>query len=626
MSDEKLPITYKKNQIPQDTHYMNDDNNSEEDDFDENDDQDENYFQPSPVTYRIPFVPEAVQLFLSAIANRNEEEAIACLDKEEIQIFLKAHINSPINCKPNGGMAPIYESFLMFASEYGLPKLAEKLINIGADVNLIFEPMLLPMHEIGATALALASRNGHLSVAKMLIEKGANVDSGFYCYTYPESFFVTHGAQVGHSHTSPIFDCLLQNKLDVAKYLLSKGATFNLTDTEWEGHFQSAFSFNIPWQSTIGDKEKSSVLKFIDLYNFFADRQFASGVAQQKKEQILIQIFHRAIWKNQLPLVQMLVEKYSTLIDSFNTENYSHHDWSDEQKEFYALSSDSTGEFAVECAARAKNFTILKFLADKGAKLDTSNICYNGLYAHEKGIITGLNGVGVFKNSDCGVTELHYFASIGDENIDRIKSLLQKCNLHAKDKWGRTALDIALANKQCKTMQLLIKNGASIEPLIEWKEKHKSNLLHFLLKNDNDNISYFHTLGELIDKKIIDVNEKDSFGRTPLMIASHYSTLNAVQFLINHGAQTDVRENAGFNAFDIAIDDGTEESFHKDYKSTSFSTLSSLGITQFRAAPSDTATGSGGNNIATPTNSAPPSVAQQANVNALAENIQELKM
>ena len=102
----------------------------------------------------------------------DQESALACasyLGLEELVTVLLDHIT---------GSYPGLDRSLFFASGSGALKVVNLLLRYGAQVNFIRDDVRAKFDLEADTALGIACKNGHLPVAKVLIENGANPDVG----------------------------------------------------------------------------------------------------------------------------------------------------------------------------------------------------------------------------------------------------------------------------------------------------------------------------------------------------------------------------------------------------------------------------------------------------------------
>jgi len=113
-----------------------------------------------------------------------------------------------------GTMSP-----LMQAIEKGDLKGAENLLNQGASMNAgtVCDPAM-PEYE-SYTALGCAAKNGRTGAAKLLLDKGADINQKWGGYRF------------GHWNPTPLILASLGGHTDTVKLLLDRGADVNASDT-----------------------------------------------------------------------------------------------------------------------------------------------------------------------------------------------------------------------------------------------------------------------------------------------------------------------------------------------------------------------------------------------------------
>ena len=121
---------------------------------------------------------------LASACRQNQVDAVRCL--------LEAGIGDHVDSRDRGG-----KTALMHASEHGHLEVARLLVEAGADIHCL--------NHDGKTALMYASVSGHLGVARLLVEAGADTD----CRDRGRQTAM-HASEHGH--------------LDVARLLVEAGA------------------------------------------------------------------------------------------------------------------------------------------------------------------------------------------------------------------------------------------------------------------------------------------------------------------------------------------------------------------------------------------------------------------
>ncbi len=234
------------------------------------------------------------------------------------------------------------------------------------------------------------------------------------------------------------------------------------------------------------------------------------------------------------------------------------------------------GWTALMVAANYGQIAVSKLLIENGADVQAQHL--TGLTAlmaaadyGQAGLVELLieKGAEVDAISLSGRTALMFSAENGHTDVSKL--LIEKgADINAKDKDDRSALNWARQNSQDQIAKILLENGAIVEGkeedliaakdadifdaffLAEDREELKKDLADFLLAvvrgSTNEVRSYI--------KKGLDVNAKDFYGRTVLMLAVEHRQLDVVKILIENGADEDIQGKNGRTALMIAQQKG----------------------------------------------------------------------
>lgn len=132
--------------------------------------------------------------------------------------------------------AGVSEDFLQAAAT-GNVKLAEKLLNKGADINVTYTGNKAGM-SYGETALIKSASAGNQAMVKMLLKKGADpnkTNEGYSAIIYASTsgyveivkMLIENGANINQIHvdgTTPLINAALGGHTELVKLLLDKGA------------------------------------------------------------------------------------------------------------------------------------------------------------------------------------------------------------------------------------------------------------------------------------------------------------------------------------------------------------------------------------------------------------------
>ena len=128
---------------------------------------------------------------------------------------------------------------------------------------------------------------------------------------------------------------------------------------------------------------------------------------------------------------------------------------------------------------------------------------------------------------------------LNDKDIENKTYDYIKKNINVLTKFGYTLLSAASFNNETEVVKLLLEHGADPTIIL-------SNALTALHQAANSYIVHL-----LIDYEG-DINAKDTYGNTPLMIASYKGNVDVVNAMIESGAYINEKNNKGLTALMIA--------------------------------------------------------------------------
>ncbi|KAK6983588.1 ankyrin repeat domain-containing protein 50 [Biomphalaria glabrata] len=174
-------------------------------------------------------------------------------------------------------------------------------------------------------------------------------------------------------------------------------------------------------------------------------------------------------------------------------------------------------------------------------KLSSEEIIENILLVLETLLTNGANLEGT---DDHGRTAL--IASVQTKlSLEVLKYLLNKgANVNHSDNNGWTALNLAAKTHNLAFSHLLLKHSADVD----LKTYSGHTPLHNAIGNSH--------LAELLLVYRANVNARDESGDTPLLLVSNYTCglEQIAKLLIDHGADLNIRNNAGMSALDLATE------------------------------------------------------------------------
>lgn len=194
------------------------------------------------------------------------------------------------------------------------------------------------------------------------------------------------------------------------------------------------------------------------------------------------------------------------------------------KKQADPLYKDEKGMNAFFAAADSNNISVMSLLLSKGVNIEQRN--------------------------DVGNTALMHAAEKG--NLKAVRLLAEKnANINTKNYNGETALSLATNHEHNDTVGFLVSRGAKID------KKTASKIITRSIENEDTDLlkSVLETYPNLID-------ERNSAGRTPLILAVLADNANAVKFLISKGADINLADDFnGLTPISYAAREGIEYIF-----------------------------------------------------------------
>lgn len=209
-------------------------------------------------------------------------------------------------------------------------------------------------------------------------------------------------------------------------------------------------------------------------------------------------------------------------------------------------------------AVKENNKRIVKKLLSEGADVDEiDNYYYTPLLLAYYADLKDIEKILISKGADIHLVGASMLATALQRNdFTAAKELLDKgVNINSKSKAGnleQSAIEKCLGNDDA--FNFLVENGANIDT----KTYDGGSLLHEALRCMWGELGSLKVVKYLIEKGL-DVNARDSYGRTPLIMACECSRCESeyIQLLLDNGA--DINVKADYTAYDRAKRSGCSE-------------------------------------------------------------------
>ncbi|KAJ5663271.1 hypothetical protein N7507_004002 [Penicillium longicatenatum] len=368
----------------------------------------------------------------------------------------------------------------------------------------------------GFTALGIACYRGHLEIAKIMLQAGADM-------TIPTV-----------DGSTPIFTAARNGHIEVVQLLINAGADFREPERTYGSTLLHAAT----------DSGNINIVQLLLDYGADASVKNNAGVTA----------LLTASWDGYLDIVSLLVSKQAN-IDA----------------------ADRSGFSPLNAALAEGRLEIAKILLDNHANIEiATERGWTPLhFASRNGsleIVEILIGKGVDKNSVNreGWTPLLRACYLG--HVDVASSLISHgANVDIRDRFNRTALDSASTSGHVQVVRLLLQEGVDIEAIDDdgWTALiAASNAGHFqvvqLLLENGANIEAATKYGwtalinatdkghfevaQLLLESGADIKATGDYGWTPLIHALLEGHLKVVELLLDNGAEIEAAGNNGLNA------------------------------------------------------------------------------
>ena len=438
----------------------------------------------------------AMNAFLFAVRSGNADTVRLLLDKVSIDINHQSEYELR-----DDERYTIMPTPLMFAARYGHTDVMKLLIEKGADVSIIDNG--------GENALSLATKHGHIASVRLLFELGlANANSTDHWETPILTiaagnghkdlvqFLLDNGAEVNRlggfwGCDTAIKDAVFNNHIEIVQLLLDAGADVNLGDKIGNLKSNNAYPVLVLYMvcDTYGEKINMDMLKLL----------LDAGVNVNAMDNLHETALYKAAENGDIDAVRLLLDYGADVNLGRETPLIA------------ALSDDSKNMHA-----------IVQLLIDNGADVhrctDTSLWSTVMLAAvNHPECLPLLIEAGADINYVCrGITDYYSYTALmwaaEDGVTESVKILLENgADIHAKNKRGKTALDLAMTNQHTEIVQLLqaagAKNSEDYSPQTEKKKSEEEQMLEVFQAAFGAIVEHKDEIAKIYQKLFIDTEK-----------------------------------------------------------------------------------------------------------------------
>jgi ankyrin repeat protein/uncharacterized protein YecT (DUF1311 family) len=486
------------------------------------------------------------------------EHAMALVEGEDLQ-KIGAYLAQPgvnVNDHPGG-----VKTLLDYAAERNLVKVAQYLLDHGADVNVLTQRAEDKMvNRPGISPLCRAAYFNGLEVMELLLRNGASVNSAkgtqspLICAAFrgnlkAAEMLVEHGADVNHEYgpyDTASSRAIQQGHVDVARYLLSHGASLQPGDVNYAAIAGSPELVDI---ALVGHPTKE--MRNSALASAAANGRVDEPTRQRMLKSLLAQGADPDAAQNGLPN-GVMNQAFSADTAAFLLDNG-------------ANSSGKLTGFDLAAAfvctgANQDPLPLLRMLVARHLDFSSPGVARMGPLgcATEAGRIEVIDyltnhGASMTWPDSHGFVPIFYAKTrIVIEDLMRHGADLNQPMQQRKPDGGlqpvpqRTPLSNAIESHQWDTMALLVSMGADVR-------SRGATYLAMVAVNGP-----LGTVGILLDAGI-DINGTNDDKETALMAAVRAERQDGVQLLLDHGADANVQNRIGRTALHLAVEAGNVE-------------------------------------------------------------------
>lgn len=386
------------------------------------------------------------------------------------------------------------DTALIFAAQYGLEDMVDKLLARGANPTLL--------NEEGSTALSSAAPSGYTSMAAKLLDHGEDINS------------------VSVNGTTALYWAVSGGYEDTIQFLLTRGAKPDLAGKKGI----------TPLHYTAFYGTESTMRLLLDKTEEINPRDFSGWTP-----------LHVAALRGSDDIVHMLLERGA------NANIMDKDGWiplliaslrGHESVTQLLIDKTNDGEKIVSLNKKSKDLPLYPRLRESWLKnrYDYPIAITRALDVIARGSIDTVRsllsrGLDINMASNMGFTPLT--AAIGWGNVEVTRLLLDNgADVNIPDNLGMSPLHIAVRYDHMEEAKMLLEEGANVNA----KDWRNWTPLHQAAYSGNIDI-----IGVLI-RKGADINAKTTCGETPIIVGILYRNEEIVQSLIDFGADIEICE------------------------------------------------------------------------------------
>lgn len=198
------------------------------------------------------------------------------------------------------------------------------------------------------------------------------------------------------------------------------------------------------------------------------------------------------------------------------------------------------GDTPLHSAARGGHKDVVELLIAKGAEIDAKN--NDGQTPLDVAMAGGRKNVAnLLIEKGATIFSIHVAASVG--NVEKVAALIQKgVGVDAKDKDGRTPLQLAVSEGRIEVVEFLIEKGADVNA----KDKAGYSPLHHAIWSEDEEMA------KLLIEKCAGWEATDPSGYTALHWAVMMGSGELTKLLLDMGADANAKDNDGETPLDVA--------------------------------------------------------------------------